>query len=110
MFYIVHEILANSATDNHLTVRLEPKFIEPIQQWIVEKLEQPGVVPSPDEVNYMLSIPLLEQIKIDAGEGIYELSAGRLGIDGPPQSVRQQSKRMEVTRRGFINCSKIAAR
>src|ERR1700682_4405991 len=45
-----------------------------------------------------LSLPLLEQLKIDAGDTIHGLSAGRLGIDGDPQSVRHQSKQMGVTR------------
>lgn len=97
VFYIVHEILAGSATDNHLSVRLVPKFIEPIEKWITEVMERPGV-PSPAEVRERLSIPLLDQIKIDAGDTIYDLSAGRLGVYAAPQSVRQQSRQMEVTR------------
>ena len=55
-------------------------------------------VPTPDEVREHLTVPLLEQIQIDAGETIHELSAGRLGVEGNPQSVRQQAKRMGVTR------------
>ena len=35
VFYIVHEILHNAATDNHLSVRLVPKFIEPLEQWVL---------------------------------------------------------------------------
>ena len=55
-------------------------------------------VPSPDEVRQRLTIPLLDQLQIDTGDVIHQLSCGRLGIDGPPQSVRQQSKQMGVTR------------
>ena len=97
VFYIVHEILAGSATENHLSVRLVPKFIEPIEKWVAEMTDRPGL-PSPAEVREHLSIPLLDQIKIDAGDTIYDLSAGRLGVYGAPQSVRQQSRQMDVTR------------
>jgi hypothetical protein len=45
-----------------------------------------------------LAVPLLNQVQIDAGPTIHELSEGRLGVSGPPQSVRQQAKRMGVTR------------
>ncbi len=74
-----------------------PKFIVPIENWFEQVLERP-TVPSADEVRENMAIPLLNQINVDAGSTIYELSAGRLGIDGPPQSVRQQAKRMGVTR------------
>src|SRR5262249_9344896 len=81
----------------HLAPRIVPKFILPIENWLLQVLERPDL-PTPDEVRDNLSIPLLNQIRIDAGETIYELSASRLGGDGPPQSVRQQAKQMSVTR------------
>ena len=74
-----------------------PKFIEPIEKWVAEMTESPGL-PTPTEVREHLAIPLLNQIKIDTGDTIYDLSAGRLGVHGAPQSVRQQSRQMEVTR------------
>jgi hypothetical protein len=97
VFYIVHEMLSGRATEQHLSLRIAPKFIQPIENWIALVLEHPGV-PSADEVRKCLAVPLLNQIQIDAGPTIHELSEGRLGINGPPQSVRQQAKRMGVTR------------
>jgi hypothetical protein len=97
VFYLVHEMLAGAGTSAHLSLRITPKFIQPIESWINQVLERPGV-PSSDEVRDFLAVPLLIQIGIDAGPTIYELSEGRLGISGPPQSVRQQAKRMGVTR------------
>ncbi len=97
VFYIAHEMLSCAGTSQHLTLRIRPKFIQPIEDWITQRLAQPGV-PSPDEVREHLAVPLLDQINVDAGPTIYELSAGRLGIEGAPQSVRQQAKRMGVTR------------
>ncbi len=97
VFYIVHEMLSKAGTAPHLALRLAPKFIQPIEDWIAKRLQENGV-PTPDEVNRFLATPLLDQIRIDTGDTIYELSAGRLGVDGGPQSVRQQAKQMGVTR------------
>lgn len=97
VFYVVHEMLSSAGTSQHLSLRIVPKFIQPIENWIAQVLHNPGV-PSSDKIRDSLVVPLLNQINIDAGDPIYELSEGRLGISGPPQSVRQQAKRMGVTR------------
>jgi hypothetical protein len=97
VFYLVHEMLSSAGTQQHLALRIVPKFIQPIENWISLALARPGI-PTSDEIRDHLAIPLLNQIQIDAGPTIYELSEGRLGVSGPPQSVRQQAKRMGVTR------------
>jgi len=97
VFYVVHEMLSTAGSSEHLAVKIVPKFIQPIENWIAQVLARPGV-PSTDEVRDHLAVPLLNQILIDAGETIHELSEGRLGISGTPQSVRQQAKKMGVTR------------
>ncbi len=97
VFYLVHEMLSGAGSAQHLSLRIVPKFIQPIEGWIASVLAS-GTVPSPEEVRDHLAVPLLDQINIDAGPTIYELSAGRLGISDRPQSVRQQAKRMGVTR------------
>jgi hypothetical protein len=97
VFCIVDEMLSGAVTEQHLALRIVPKFILPLETWIAQVLQRPGV-PSSDEVRDHLTVPLLDQIRIDAGPTIHELSEGRLGISGPPQSVRQQAKQMGVTR------------
>jgi hypothetical protein len=97
VFYLVHEMLSGAGSGQHLAIRVVPKFIEPLEAWISKVLAEPSI-PSSDEVREHLTLPLLEQINIDSGESIHELSEGRLGISGPPHSVRQQAKRMGVTR------------
>ena len=87
---------------------MRPKIIEPIERWISEALERPGL-PSTEEVRDNLTLPLLNQIKIDAGATIYEIAKGRLGIDGSPMSVRSMPSDGH-TAHGFISCSRIAAR
>jgi hypothetical protein len=97
VFYLMHEMLSTAGTSEHLALRIVPKFIGPLESWVAQVL-QVGDVPSSEEVRDSLTVPLLNQIKIDAGDTIHELSEGRLGINDPPQSVRQQAKRMGVTR------------
>jgi len=97
VFYLVHDILSGAASQPHLSLRIVPKFIGPIEQWIEEVLARPGI-PSAQEIQEHLAVPLLDQIGVDAGPTIHELSEGRLGIKGAPQSVRQQAKQMGVTR------------
>jgi hypothetical protein len=97
VFYLVHEMLSDRDSNHHLALRIVPKFIVPIENWLSQALAS-ETLPSPDEVRQHLTTPLLDQIAIDAGPTIHELAASRLGIDGPPQSVRQQAKEMGVTR------------
>ncbi len=97
IFYIVHTILGNAGTADHLSVRLVPKFIDPLEDWFAKMMEGTGVA-SAEEIRAGLARPLLEQIKTDVGEPIYQLAAGRLGIEVPAESVRNQAKRLGVTR------------
>jgi hypothetical protein len=97
VFYLVHEMLDGAHRTPHLDLRIVPAFIGPIENWIGQVLANPGA-PSSDEVRDNLAIPLLNQINNDCGPTIHELSEARLGISGTPQSVRQQAKRMGVTR------------
>lgn len=97
VFYIAHEILNEAGTDPHIAVRFVPRFILPLERWVAGWMSRPGV-PSPAEVREHFSQPLLDQLRNDVGDTIYGLSAGRLGTEGDPQSVRHQSKQMGVTR------------
>jgi hypothetical protein len=97
VFYLANEMLAGAGTAAHLSLVIVPSFIQPIESWIAKTLGQPGV-PSRDELSEHLAVPLLDQINVDSGPTVHELSEARLGISGPPQSVRQQAKRMGVTR------------
>jgi hypothetical protein len=97
IFYTIHEMLSHTPVDDFLTIRLAPRFIQPLEDWIGRALAS-ATAPDPQEVRERLTLPLLNQLRIDAGETIHELSAARLGTDGAAQSVRQQAKRMGLTR------------
>jgi hypothetical protein len=97
VFHLIHQTVSASAPSEHLSVRMVPKFIEPLERWIHDVIAR-AEVPTADEVREKFSIPLLNQLRIDAGDNVFELSQGRLGIHGPAESVRHQAKRMGVTR------------
>src|SRR4029077_10667260 len=73
VFYLVHEMLSSAGTQQHLALRIVPKFIQPIESWISFALARPGL-PTSDEIRDHLAIPLLNQVEIDAGQTIHELS------------------------------------
>ena len=110
VFYVAHEMLSQLRPQNHLGVRLTPKFVQPLECWINDVLSRP-TVPDADEIRQSMLLPLLEQTHTDAGSTIARLAEGRLGINGPAQTVRQQSKRMGVTRARIYqlleDCNKI---
>ena len=97
VFHAAHEMLEAASSPRHLAIRLVPKFVLPIQQWIESKIES-DIPPTADEVREQLTLPLLRQVKIDAGDVVLRLAEGRLGTRGKPQSVRVQSQKMGVTR------------
>jgi hypothetical protein len=97
VFHAIHDVLGHATLASHLTLRLIPKFVVPLELWVAALMGQPAA-PSNDSVRESLAIPLLEQVQIDCGQTIARLAEGRLGIHGAAQSVKVQSKRMGVTR------------
>jgi hypothetical protein len=97
VFHSIHSILGQATLASHLTLRLTPKFVIPLERWLCACLEMPNG-PSDDSVRESLAKPLIDQVNIDCGETISRLAEGRLGIHGAAQSVKAQSKRMGITR------------
>jgi len=97
VFHAVHLVLDHAKVRSHLAVRLLPKFVPGLEQWIARTLEI-HKIPADDDIRKSLVMPLLEQVRVDLGPAIARLAEGRLGIGGAVQSVRQQSRRMGVTR------------
>ena len=97
VFHAVQEAVGQTRLKSHLTLRLIPKFVVPLENWLAECLDEPHKV-SPESVRECLAIPLVEQVQIDCGSTVARLVEGRLGIHAAPQNVRTQAKRMGVTR------------
>ena len=97
VFFTVHEALSRRGMQKHFEFRLVPKFVGPLEHWISQVLKR-DKGPPVDEFCKLFVEPLLLQLELDTSEHIVELASGRLGVEGPPESVRQQSRRLGVTR------------
>ncbi|MFV1966298.1 MAG: hypothetical protein ACC628_12815 [Pirellulaceae bacterium] len=97
VFHIVHQLIGSVAGHRRLSVRLVPRFVAPLEQWIAEELRNHDA-PAVQEIRQNLVLPMLNQIEVDAGDTIHRLAAGRLGVEAPPETVRHQSDRIGVTR------------
>jgi hypothetical protein len=110
----VHELLVHSRLPEYLSVRMLPKFVTPIECWIdlmIEEQELASIVRG--DVRQSLAIPIIQQIEVDAGATVARLAESRLGINGDRQTVRQQSRKMGVTRARVYqlldDCAKVMA-
>lgn len=97
VFYVVHEAFSGITLPDYLQARLVPAFAQSIEEWIAHVLAG-SRTPSIEEMKEQLVEPLLQQIHVDAGPTIHDLSASRLGVGGLPQSVRHQARAMGLTR------------
>lgn len=97
VFHAAHAIVAGMGTQSHLTVRIVPRWIDQVEQWIGRALQRPGI-PNEQELFANFVQPLLEQVRLDATQQIVTLAENRLGIGGPIMSVRQAARTMGLTR------------
>ena len=97
VFHSVYVLVANMGTQEHLVVRIFPRRIDQVEQWIGHALQTAGV-PSTQELFDRVIGPLLEQVRTDATQQIASLAENRLGIAGPITSVRQAARSMGLTR------------
>ena len=97
VFHSVHMLVANMGAQPHLVVRIFPRLIDQVQQWIGHALQTPGVSTTQELFDHVIS-PMLEQVRNDATQQIASLAENRLGISGPITSVRQAARAMGLTR------------
>lgn len=97
VFHSVHLFLSNVGPDSGLSVRLTPRSIAAIEDWIAEARTR-KTPPTRAELEQRLVIPILDQLQVDIGSTVAELARGRLGIGQAEQSVRDQARALGVTR------------
>jgi hypothetical protein len=97
VFHAIHGLAANMGVQPHLVVRIVPRLIDDVEQWIGCVLQTPGI-PCKEEIFERFVRPLLEQVRIDATQQITSLAENRLGIQAPIASVRQAARSMGLTR------------
>lgn len=110
VFHSVYSKLSNLQSGSNVQAILTPARIAQAQKWVMAQNATPAI-PSDDEIRREFAIPLLEQLRIDSGDTVYSLAEQRLGISGTPQSVRDQSRSLGVTRARVYqlldDCSKV---
>ena len=97
LFHDIFEIASKFNGVPRLKVRMSLRWIDEIQQWMTDVLEQPAF-PTRDELLRRFVQPCLTQLRIDATEGVIQLAEARLGLKGPITSVRQVAKEMNLAR------------
>jgi len=97
VFHTIYEMLGHVDPRGDLAVRLAPRTIASAEQWMAEARTR-AVPPNRDEIEKRLVEPLIEQLRIDAGDTVADLVRGRLGIGRHAETVRNQSKSLGVTR------------
>ena len=97
VFYEIHQMLESSVPNNYLRIQLTPEFVFPIESWCTSVMKREDA-PISEEIRNALAVPLLRQIRHDISDSVHDLAAGRLGMEDRPQSVRNQSRELGVTR------------
>ena len=97
VFCNVHDMLSHIDQSGGLAVRLSPKNIAAVEDWMAETKSR-SFPPNLAEIEQNLVEPLLKQLELDVGETVCKLARGRLGVGIKAESVRNQSKSLGVTR------------
>jgi hypothetical protein len=110
VFYHVYERLSNVPQGSDVSRILTPPLLVSVQDWVGNHLKN-GRVPTESDVKKNFALPLLSQIRIDSGDTVYHLAEQRLGTNGEPQTVREQARKLGVTRARVYqlldDCSKV---
>ena len=97
VFHNMHALVAGMGSHEHFVLRIVPRLIDSVEQWIGQSIQKSGV-PGNAEIFHNFVSPLFEQIRIDAPQQIAAMAENRLGIRGPITSVRQVARTMGLTR------------
>lgn len=97
VFGALHTLLAGVHPQQHLALHVTPAFVARIENWINAVAHRTAAVDA-DAIRRSFVDPLMEQVRIDAGDQIAQLAAGRLRLDGSGVTVRQVARRLGLTR------------
>lgn len=74
-----------------------PQGVEGVERWLADALTS-SELPSEADLRLRFLLPLVEQIRLDAGEATADLVLGRLGWEGQKLSVRRAAIKLRLTR------------
>jgi hypothetical protein len=95
VFGNLRQILVHLDPDNPLAARIVPRFVIPIEDWVLRWLSNVGL-PTKDDIQQSLLLPLLKQVRVDAGAELHRLAEARL--ESQATSVRKAAVRLGLTR------------
>lgn len=95
VFGNLHQIVVHLGPQSQMGVRILPRFVIRLESWVLQYLQRSGV-PTYEELRSTLILPLLDQVRIDAGPQIAKLAESRLVPGGA--TVRQAAQRLGLTR------------
>jgi hypothetical protein len=97
IFGALHRTLGMGPPVSYLNMRIRPRFIGPLEAWVLDALQRP-LLADPNEMRRSWIEPIVDQVRVDAGDQIARLTEGRLGLGGKSSSVRDTAKKMRLTR------------
>jgi hypothetical protein len=97
VFHSVYEMLEGVPHNRHLRLHVRPTFTAPIEKWINDALGRASA-PSREELKQNVVVPMIEQLRIDAGPKVVKLVEERLGVKSARQRVQVQARRLGLTR------------
>lgn len=97
VFYELHKALSDVGSPGSLAVRVQPRVIDQIEYWLLAAMHRPEL-PTAEEINRHVVVPLSWQIRNDLGEFVGQLVDDRLGLTGRESSVRQTASTLGLTR------------
>jgi hypothetical protein len=95
VFGNLHQIVVHLGPQSQMGVRILPRFVIRLESWVLQYLQRSGI-PNYEELRSALVLPLLDQVRIDAGPQIAKLAESRLVTGGA--TVRQAAQRLGLTR------------
>jgi hypothetical protein len=95
VFGNLHKILVTLDSDDRLAVQIVPRFLVPIERWVLRWLTHVAI-PTKEDIRDSLILPLIEQVKVDAGPLIARLAVRRL--ESHASSVRKAATKLGLTR------------
>ncbi len=97
VFYELYKVLSAVPRHKGLSVSLKATAISKIEAWIA-RTEFQSHLPTDEELLDGVVRPLLEQVRIDAGEIEFTIASAKSGINGTPRSIRSIAKELNVSR------------
>ncbi|MDA7980337.1 MAG: hypothetical protein MPJ50_16380 [Pirellulales bacterium] len=80
-----------------IAVRIVPRFVYPIEDWLTRLLHWRRLVPY-ERIRRCFVTPILDQLQIDAGDNVIDVVRRRLNLEGAQIPVRNMANELGVTR------------